>query len=56
MTNIMNALAIFLAGMIVGIGIVFGTLVATGHFGVNTSTTTHTISVETTEFNGFEFR
>lgn len=56
MTNFVNMMVVFLAGMILGIGIVFGVLITTGHFGVNTNTTTHTFVVETTEFNGFEFR
>lgn len=56
MTNVVDGIIIFMAGMIVGIGIVFGTLVSTGHFGINTTNTVHTFSVETTEFNGFEFR
>lgn len=56
MTNIVNGLVIFMAGMILGIGIVFGVLITTGHFGVSTTTQAHTFVVETTEFNGFEFR
>lgn len=52
----MKNVMIYVFGVICGILFSIGTLFNTGHMNANFEQVAHTFTIETTQFNGFEFQ